>query len=72
MSREQAKRWGPGLGKLTYGGRSGALNGAGAWTGAGAEGKKKTAPPRAVDRGGAGNWAGCPLVSGPRRPCNEH
>ena len=72
MSREQVKRRGPGQGKLPYGGLSRALNGAGAQTGAGAEGKKKTAPPRAVYRGRAGNWAGGALVSGPRRPCNEH
>ena len=72
MSREQVKRRGPGQGKLTYGGLSGALNGAGARTGAGAEGKKKKAPPWAVDRGGAGNWAGGPLVLGPQRPGNEH
>ena len=37
------------------GGLFGALNGAGAWTGAGAGVKKKNAPPWAVDRGGAGN-----------------
>ena len=33
---------------------------------------KKHAPPRAVQRGGAGNWAGGPHFSGPRRPRNEH
>ena len=48
------KRRGPGQGKLTYGGLSGALNGAGARTGAGAEGKKKNspAPGRGPGRGG--------------------
>ena len=39
--------------------KSGALGGenslTGAWTGAGAGVKKKNTPPRAVDRGGAGN-----------------
>jgi len=33
---------------------------------------KKHAPPRAVQRGGAGSWAGGPRFSGPRRPRNEH
>jgi len=33
---------------------------------------KKHAPPRAVQRGGTGNWAGGPRFSGPQRPRNEH
>ena len=66
------KRRGPGQGKLTYGGLSVALNGAGARTGAGAEAKKKIALPRVVDRDGAATWARGPLVSGPWRPRNEH
>jgi len=37
------------------GGLFGALNGAGAWTGAGAGLEKNNTPPRAIDRGGAGN-----------------
>jgi len=37
------------------GGLFGALNGAGAWTGAGAEVEKKNAPPRAIGLGRAGN-----------------
>jgi len=48
------------------------LNGAGARTGPGAGNEKKKAPPWAVERGGAGNLAGGPEVSGPRRPRNEH
>jgi len=38
--------------KFLDGGLFGALNGAGAWTGAGAGVEKKNAPPRAIDRGG--------------------
>ena len=33
---------------------------------------KKHAPPRAVQRGGAGSWAGGPRFSGPWRPRNKH
>jgi len=33
---------------------------------------KKQALPRAVQRGGAGSWAGGPRFSGPRWPRNEH
>jgi len=42
------KKRGPRRRKFIDGGLFGALNGAGAWTGAGAELKKKT-PPRAID-----------------------
>ena len=52
---EYTKKRGPGRRKFIDGGQFGALNGAGAWTGAGAGVKKKNALPRAVDRGGAGN-----------------
>jgi len=47
------------------------LNRAGAWTRAGAGVEKKHSPPRAIDRGGAGNWGVGQPASGPRRPCNE-
>jgi len=63
---------GPGRGNLIYGGPFGVLNGVGDRTGAGAGDEKKKAPPRAVERGGAGNLAGGPEFSGPRRPRNEH
>jgi len=33
---------------------------------------KKHTPPWAVQRGGAGSWAGGPRFSGTRRPRNEH
>ena len=52
---EYTKKRGPWRRKFIDGGLFGALNGAGAWTGAGAGVKKKNALPRAVDRGGAGN-----------------
>jgi len=52
---EYTKKGGPGRRKFIDGGLFGALNGAGAWMGAGAGVKKKNAPPRAIDRGGAGN-----------------
>ena len=69
---EYTKKRGPGWRKFIDGGLFGALNGREAWTGAGAGVKKKIPPPRAVDRGGAGNSGGSPPVSGPRRPRNEH
>jgi len=49
------KKRGPGRRKLIDGGLFGALNGAGAWTGARAGVGKENAPPRAIDWGGAGN-----------------
>jgi len=52
---EYTKKRSPGQRNFIDGGLFGSLNGAGAWTGAGAGVKKKNAPPRAVDRGGAGN-----------------
>jgi len=52
---EYTKKWGPGRRKFIDGGLFGALNGAVAWTGAGAGVEKKNALPRAIDRGGAGN-----------------
>jgi len=52
---EYRKKQGPGRRKSIDGGLFGALNGAGAWTGAGAGVKKKNAPHWAIDRGGAGN-----------------
>ena len=70
---EYTKKRGPGRRKfIDGGGLFGALNGAGAWTWAGAGVEKKNTPPRAIDRGGAGNCGGSPPVSGPRRPRNEH
>ena len=50
----------------------GALNEAAAWTQARAGVEKKNTPPRAIERGGVGNGGGGPLVSGPRRPGNDH
>jgi len=52
---EYTKKRGPGRRKFIDGGLFGALNRAGAWTGAGAGVEKKNAPPRAIDRGRAGN-----------------
>jgi len=52
---EYTKKWGPGRRKFFDEGLFGALNGVGAWTGAGALVEKKNAKPRAIDRGGAGN-----------------
>jgi len=52
---EYTKKPGPGRRKFIDGGLFGALNWAGAWTGAGAGVEKKIAPPQAIDRGGAGN-----------------
>jgi len=52
---EYTKKRGPGRRKFIDGGLFGALNGAGAWTGAGAGVEKENAPPGAIDRGGAGN-----------------
>jgi len=52
---EYTKKRGPGRRKFIDGWLWGALNGAGAWTAAGAGVEKKNAPPRAFDRGGAGN-----------------
>jgi len=52
---EYTKKRGSGLRKFIDGGLFGALNWAGAWTGAGAGVEKKNALPRAIDRGGAGN-----------------
>ena len=52
---EYTKKRGPGQRKFIDGGLFGALNGVGAWTGAGAGVERKNAPPRAIDWGGAGN-----------------
>ena len=52
---EYTKKRGPGRRKFIDGGLFGALNGAGAWTGAGAGGEKENAPAQAINRGGAGN-----------------
>jgi len=52
---EYTKNRGPRRRKFIDGGLFGALNGAGAWTGAGAEVEKENAPPRAIGQGGAGN-----------------
>jgi len=52
---EYTKKRGPERRKFIDRGLFGALNGAGAWTGAGAGVGQKNAPPRAIDRGGAGN-----------------
>jgi len=55
-SREKyTKKRGPVRRKFIDGGLFGALNGAGAWTGAGAGVENKNPPPWAIDRGGAGN-----------------
>ena len=51
---EYTKKPGPGRRKFIDGGLFVAFNGAGAWTVAGAGVEKKNAPPRAIDRGGAG------------------
>jgi len=47
------------------GGCSWALNGAGAWAGAGAGVDKTNAPHRAIDRGGAGIGVGARRFRGP-------
>jgi len=52
---EYTKKRGPGRRKFIDGGLFGALNGAGAWTGAGAGVEKKHTPPQAIDQRGAGN-----------------
>jgi len=52
---EYTKKRGPGRRKFIDGGLFGALNGAGAWTGAGTGVEKKSGPPQAIDQGGAGN-----------------
>jgi len=52
---EYMKKRGPGRRKFIDGGLFRALYGAGVWMGAGAGVGKKNAPPRAIDRGGAGN-----------------
>ena len=52
---EYTKKRGTGRRKFIDGGLFGALNVAGAWTGAGSGVGKKNAPPHAIDRGGAGN-----------------
>jgi len=52
---EYTKQRGPGRRKFIDGRLVGALNGVGARTGAGAGVEEKNAPPRAIDRGGAGN-----------------
>ena len=52
---EYAKKWGPGRRKLIEGGLFWALNGVGAWIGAGTGVETKSARPRAIDTGGAGN-----------------
>jgi len=52
---EYTKKRGRGRRKFIDGGLFVALNGAGAWTGAGAGVEKRNGPPRAIDRGGAGN-----------------
>jgi len=52
---EYRKKRGPGRRTFIDGGLFGALNGAGAWTGAGAGVEKQNTPPLAIDRGGAGN-----------------
>jgi len=52
---EYRKKRGPGRRKFIDGGLFGALNGAGAWTGAGAGVEKRNAAPQAIDRGGAWN-----------------
>jgi len=53
--REFTKKLGPGRRKFIDGGLFGALNGAGAWTRAGAGVEKKNAPSLAIDRGGVWN-----------------
>jgi len=65
---EYAKRRGPGRGKFIDVGLSGALNRAGAWTGAGAGGERNNAQPRAIDRGEAANWGGARRFRGPGGP----
>jgi len=61
VSKEQYSRgeymtmWGPGWRQSIDGGLFGALNGAVAWTGAGAIVEKENALPRASERGGARN-----------------
>jgi len=51
---EYKKKRDPVWGKFIDGWLSGALNRAGAWTGAAAGAEKKNTPPQAIDRGGAG------------------
>jgi len=78
VSKEQClrgkytKKRGPGRRKFIDGGLLGALNGAWAWTGAGAGVEKKNAPPWAIDQGGAGNRGRGPPGLGPWRPRNEN
>ena len=62
------KRRGPGQEKVTYGGLSGALNGAGARTGAGAEGKKKQPRPGPWTGAGRGIGPGARWFRGPGGP----
>jgi len=52
---EYTKKRGPGRRKFIDGGLFRALNGAGAWTGAGAGVEKRKPWARAIDRGRAGN-----------------
>jgi len=69
---EYTKKRCPGRGKMIDRGLSRALNGAGAWTGAAAGGKKNNSPPRAIDWGRAGDWGSWLPVSGLSSPRNEH
>jgi len=64
-------KWGPVRGNIIDGRLSGALNRAGAWTGAAEGGGKKNTMPRAIDWGGAGDLGGGQLVAGLLSPSNE-
>jgi len=61
----------PGGDNSVMGALSGALNRAGAWTGAGVGGGKKTPRPGLLT-GAGGKLGQGPPVSRPQRPCNEH
>jgi len=69
---EYTKKRGPGGRKFIDRGLFGALNGARAWTGAGAGVEKTNAPPSAFDRAGWEIGVGARRFLGSRRPCNEH
>ena len=62
------KKRDPARRKFIDGGLFGALNGAGAWTGAGAGVEKRNAPPWAIDRGRAWNSGGGRRFRGPGGP----
>ena len=63
---------GPQVEKVHWQGAVRGIEGARAWTGAGAGVEKTNALPRAFDRGGVGNWGRGPAVFGVPEARNEH